>query len=202
MGVVTGELSTNSHSAIGNGILGALIGEIQLADLNIVDAVWINANPFDGPWTTYSGATRRDRLLASVDPIAVDLWAVKYILIPAFIENGYSPPWPYPSADPDIPSSAFRNYLDNSMDYILAAGYDATNDLSQIDVTTWNGAADNDGDSDVDLADFAVFQGCFTGEGTFLLGMGCKGFNFDGDRDIDLGDFAEFKSFFSGPGIF
>jgi uncharacterized protein (DUF362 family) len=202
MGVVTGELSTNSHSAIGNGILGALIGEIQLADLNLVDAVWINANPFDGPWTTYSGATRRDRLLASVDPIAVDLWAVKYILIPAFIENGYSPPWPYPSADPDIPSSAFRNYLDNSMDYILAAGYDATNDLSQIDVTTWNGAADNDGDSDVDLADFAVFQGCFTGEGTFLLGMGCKGFNFDGDRDIDLGDFAEFKSFFSGPGIF
>jgi hypothetical protein len=132
MGVVTGELSTNSHSAIGNGILGALMGDIQPADLNILDAIWINANPYDGPWTTYAGATRKDTLVASLDPIAADLWAVKYILIPAFLANGYTPPWPYPSADPDNPSSAFRNYLDNSMDRMLAAGYEVTNDLSQI----------------------------------------------------------------------
>jgi hypothetical protein len=132
MGVVTGELSTSSHSAIRYGVLGALIGEIGLADLNILDAIWINANPHDGPWTSYAGATRKDRLVASLDPIAADLWAVKHILIPAFIDNGYSPPWPYPSADPDNPASEFRVYLDNSMNQILAAGYDVTNDLSQV----------------------------------------------------------------------
>lgn len=134
MGLVTGELSTNSHSAIQNGLLGAVLGAIQPADLNILDAIWINANPNDGPWTTYAAATRMDRLVASVDPVAADLWAVKNILIPGFLANGYTPPWPYPSADPDDPTSAFRQYLDSSMNYILAAGYDATNDLSQIDV--------------------------------------------------------------------
>jgi hypothetical protein len=132
MGVATRELSTNSHGAIGNGLMGALMGQIQPADLNILDAIWINANPNSGPATSYAGATRTDRLVASLDPIAGDLWAVKNILIPAFQANGYSPPWPYPSADPDNPSSAFRIYLDRSMNYLLAAGYEVTNNLSDI----------------------------------------------------------------------
>jgi hypothetical protein len=153
MGVVTRELGTNSHSAIRYGILGALLGEIQLADLNILDCIWINANPYDGPWTTYDGATRRDELVASLDPVAADIWAVKNILIPAFLENGYSPPWPYPSADPDDPNSEFREYLDNSMGRILMAGYEVTNDLEQIDVFAWSGAGDLDGDGVDDDAD-------------------------------------------------
>jgi hypothetical protein len=150
MGVVTRELSTNSHSAIARGILGALRGEIGMADLNILDCIWINANPYSGPDTTYAGATRRDTLVASTDPVATDMWAVTNILIPAFIANGYSPPWPVPSADPANPSSAFRIYLDHSMSYILAAGYNATNNLAQIDALTWlpgdlncDGAIDN-----------------------------------------------------------
>jgi hypothetical protein len=153
MGVVSGALNTNSHAAIAYGILGALLGEIRLADLNILDCIWINANPYSGPGTTYGIATRRDELVASVDPVAADLWATKNILIPAFIDNGYSPPWPPPSADPDIPTSAFRVYLDNSMNYILAAGYEATNDPEQIDAYTWSGDGDLDGDGVADSAD-------------------------------------------------
>ena len=139
MGVVTRELGTNSHSAIGAGLLGALIGEIRLADLNILDCIWINANPYSGPGTSYGGATRLDQLVAGIDPVAIDIWATTEILIPAFIDNGYSPPWPYPSADPDDPGSAFRVYLDNSMDRILDAGYEVTNDLTQVDAVTWDG---------------------------------------------------------------
>ena len=134
MGVATRELSTNTHTAIAKGILGALIGQIRPADLNILDCIWINANPSTGPATTYTGATRRDQLVASRDPVAADIWAVKNILIPAFVANGYSPPWPTPSADPDDPNSAFRKYLDASMSYIRAAGFDATNDLTKIDL--------------------------------------------------------------------
>jgi len=134
MGVVTDSLSTNSHLGIGFGILGAVIGEIQPADLNILDAIWVNANPYSGPATTYSGATRRDELVASTDPVALDRWSVKNILIPAFVSNGYSPPWPSPSAAPDDPSSAFRVYLDRSMNYILSAGYQVTNDYAKMDV--------------------------------------------------------------------
>ncbi len=49
MGLVTRELSTNSHSAIGAGLLGEVIAEIGLADLNILDCIWVNANPYSGP---------------------------------------------------------------------------------------------------------------------------------------------------------
>jgi hypothetical protein len=134
MGVVSRELSTNSHGAIANGILGAVIGEVRPADLNLLDAIWINANPTLGPSTPYASATRRDELAASQDPVALDLWAVKNILIPAFLANGFSPPWPSPSADPDDPTSAFRRYLDASMARIVAAGYNATNDPARIDL--------------------------------------------------------------------
>jgi len=139
MGVVTKELNTNSHSAIGSGLLGELIAEIGLADLNILDCIWVNADPYDGPWTGYGDATRLDQLVASTDPVAADIWAATEILIPAFLDNGFSPPWPYPEATPDDPSSAFRNYLDNSMDQILGAGFNVTNDLAQIDAVTWDG---------------------------------------------------------------
>jgi hypothetical protein len=139
MGVVTDSLGTNSHIAIRYGLLGELLAVIGPADLNILDCIWVNADPTTGPRTSYSGATRRDELVASVDPVAADVWAAKYILIPAFSANGQQAPWPYPSADPDDPESAFRTYLDNSMSQLLAAGYPVTNDLEQIEAHTFDG---------------------------------------------------------------
>ena len=130
MGVVTRELSTNSHNAIRLGLLGDVLGEIWLADLNILDAIWINARPGNGPRTYYDAATRRDELVASTDPVAADLWATVNILVPAFEDNGYSS---WPKADPTDPSSNFRQYLDNSATYLLAAGFDVTTDLDKID---------------------------------------------------------------------
>ncbi len=137
MGVVTRELATNSHNAIRNGLLGGLLAEIRPADLNILDCIWINANPAGGPSTSYAEATRRDILVAGTDPVAIDIWAVKNILLPAFIANGYDPP--FPLADPDDPASIFREYLDNSMSYVLTGGFEVTNDLSLIDAYTWDG---------------------------------------------------------------
>ena len=186
MGVVTGEIDTNSHYAIQWGILGAMLGEIQLADLNILDCIWINANPYEGPPSPYEIATRRDELLASVDPVAADIWAVTNILIPGFLDNGFTPPWPEPSADPDDPNSAFREYLDNSMNWILAAGYEVTNDLDQIDAITWNGVGDLDNDGDVNIADLAELLGGYgtTSGATYYDG------DLDGDGDVDTVDLA------------
>jgi uncharacterized protein (DUF362 family) len=195
MGVVTRELSTNSHSAIRYGILGEVLGQIHLADLNILDAIWINANPSSGPSTPYSVATRCDELVASLDPVALDIWSVKNILIPAFLDNGYSPPWPAPSADPDDPSSAFRTYLDNSMHQLLDAGVAVTNDLAQIDVRHGRGdAGDFDRDGRVDLDDRSQFAACFTGEGGGPLDPGCAPGDFDGDDDVDCTDWSLFRT--------
>lgn len=130
MGVVTRELGTNSHSAIRNGLLGAHLGEVGLADLNILDAIWVNGHPNSGPSTSYAEATRRDELVISVDPVAADLWATSNILIPSFEDNGYSS---WPSADPSDPNSDFREYLDSSTFEILAAGLNVTSNPAQID---------------------------------------------------------------------
>ncbi len=133
MGLVTQSDYTNSHTAVRNGLMGAVMAEVRAPDLNILDCIWINANPFAGPANPYSNASRRDELVASTDPVAADIWAVTNILIPAFLDNGYSPPWPEPDATPDDPSSDFRTYLDRSMNELLAAGYAVTNDPDQID---------------------------------------------------------------------
>jgi len=106
------------------------IGEVELADLNILDAIWINAHPNGGPSTDYSEATRRDELIVSIDPVAADLWATENILIPAFEDNGYTD---WPKADPQDPNSDFREYLDNSANAILAAGIEVTANPDYID---------------------------------------------------------------------
>ena len=134
MGVITTGLSTNSHGSMRYGLLGETMVEVRPADLNILDAIWINADPYTGPSTSYGGATRRNELVASTDAVAADIWAVSHILIPGFLGNGFTPPWPQPDATPDDPSSDFRQYLDASMSALLAAGYPATNDFTQIDL--------------------------------------------------------------------
>ena len=72
--------------------------------------------------------------LVATDPVAADIWSVTNILIPGFLDNGFSPPWPQPDATPDDPSSDFRQYLDASMSALLSAGLLSTNDLDQIDL--------------------------------------------------------------------
>jgi hypothetical protein len=131
MGVVTTELNTNSHSGVRSGLMGAVMAEIGPPDLNILDCIWICGDPSQGP---AAGAVESsDQLVASTDPVAADIWATTNILIPAFLANGYSPPWPNPNPDPEDPGSMFRTYLDRSMEKLLARGYSVTNEIDSID---------------------------------------------------------------------
>jgi hypothetical protein len=59
--------------------------------------------------------------------------------------------------------------------------------------------ADFDGDGDVDLADFGLFQGCFNGPNRPPAQSGCGSVDFDNDHDIDLADFGVFQGCFNGP---
>jgi len=63
---------------------------------------------------------------------------------------------------------------------------------------------DFDRDGDVDLADFAGFQNCFTGPGQPRTLRTCFPADFDGnlvagDLDVDLDDFAWFAEYLTGP---
>ncbi len=63
------------------------------------------------------------------------------------------------------------------------------------------GPADLDRDRDVDLADIALFQTCFSGPGSPQTRDACSTSRLDDDLDVDILDFAAFGSCYNGPGL-
>jgi len=62
---------------------------------------------------------------------------------------------------------------------------------------------DIDNDNDVDVDDYALFQGCLAGPGVSDPPPGCDATDFvesdlGGDNDVDLADFEEFQAAFEG----
>lgn len=131
MGVITQSLSTDSHAGVGRGGLGSVLAEVRVPDLTILDCIWVLARPGFGPSASYAQSSRRDQLLAGFDPVALDAWAVKNILVPQINANGFTP-GTYPAQDPDNPAGTFRNYLDRSMNEMLVAQVPCTNDYNAV----------------------------------------------------------------------
>jgi hypothetical protein len=191
MGVVTQSLGTDSHNGVGRGGLGSIIADVRMPDLTILDCIWVQPDVSSGPAAPYAEATRRDQLLAGVDPVALDAWAAKFVLVPAVLEYGD----PIDAQDPDDPASIFRRYLDRSMNVLLLSGIVTTNDYNAVQLHRWMGDKDRDGD--VDLTDAGGFVSCLSGpDGS--VDPGCGAFNSDDDAGVDLRDFAQFQLLFNG----
>jgi hypothetical protein len=140
MGVVsdklTGRFGASAHGAVGAGGMGTELAETRFPILNIVDAIWVNANPGRGPRTPYESATRTNVIAASTDPVALDYWAAKNILIPTARHLEHSA---VSSIDPDNTTPhSFGRWLRLSMEEITRAGYQATVDEACINVYVAN----------------------------------------------------------------
>ena len=138
----------NGHGCVGTGGMGTLMADYGIPTLNILDAIWVNANPVGGahcgPGTSNLEATRINIVMASQDPIALDYWAGKYVLkqtaeLVGNEDRSFT-------MDPDTTehdgfTEAFGVYLNRSRDEILSAGYNVTSEESEIVVvntaTTW-----------------------------------------------------------------
>ena len=133
MGVVSDKLTNhNAHNSVGNGGMGAQMAETRVPTLNIIDAIWINAIPGNGPSTSYNKATQTKIIASSVDPIALDYWSAKNILIPTSKEIGYSN---VNSLDPDYKQSgSFGSWLLLSKKALDRAGYNYAMDIEKIRV--------------------------------------------------------------------
>jgi hypothetical protein len=134
MGVPSQSL-TGTHSVIGDGALATIMVEARSPVLNILDAIWVNPIPMGnsgcGPATSYGDASFTNVIGASRDPVALDYWASKHVLIPAAIQKGYSS---FSSLDPDYPSGEFHGYLENSMNELKKAGFQATMNETEMNV--------------------------------------------------------------------
>ncbi len=129
---LTRELGARSHNTVGKGGMGTEMVETRFPILNILDAIWVNAVPGAGPRASYNSATRVNVIAASIDPIALDYWATKYILVQIARSKGYSGT---SSMDPDNTDPAsFGNWLRLSMQEIRRSGYQATTDEAQMNI--------------------------------------------------------------------
>lgn len=129
---LTGKQGASSHGTVGDGGMGTELAETRFPILNIVDAIWVNANPGRGPSTPYESATRTNIIAASTDPVALDYWAAKNILVPAARHLGLSA---VSSIDPDNTTPrSFGHWLRLSMEEIKRAGYQATVDEASMNV--------------------------------------------------------------------
>jgi uncharacterized protein (DUF362 family) len=136
MGVVsdklTRQLGAAAHDTVATGGMGTQMVETRLPILNIIDAIWVNANPMRGPGTSYRSATRTNVIAASTDPVALDYWAAKHIILQTAQNAGYINT---SSMDPDnVSARSFGQWLRLSMQELNQAGYQATVDEVRMNV--------------------------------------------------------------------
>ena len=136
MGVVsdklTSQLGARAHNTIATGGMGTQMVGTRLPVLNIIDAIWVNADPGRGPMTSYGAATRTNVIATSTDPVALDYWTAKHILLQAAQNEGYADT---SSVDPDNMSTrSFGQWLRLSMQELDRAGYQATVDEAHMNV--------------------------------------------------------------------
>jgi hypothetical protein len=118
------------HNSVGRGGMGTQMVHTRFPVLNVLDMVYIN--PEGGPGTPYSRAVQKNMIAASIDPVALDYWASKNVLIPAAQAAGNRR---YTSMDPDSNEpGSFGYWLRLSMDELLKGGYKVTMDNSKIRV--------------------------------------------------------------------
>jgi len=122
MGIPSDRLTQhNPHISVGSGGMGTLMAETRFPTLNILDAIWINPHPRSGPRTPYNSAVRVGVIAASLDPVALDYWASKNILMKTASILGYRD---LSSMDPDNTSpGSFGSWLRLSMEALRTAGY-------------------------------------------------------------------------------
>jgi hypothetical protein len=203
MGVLSnGEGFSNGHGLIWAGAMGTEMAESRFPTLNILDCIYVNANPVEsgippcGPDTPYEAASYTNVIGASRDPVALDYFASKHILIPAAAAQGYTS---FSSLNPDYApvtsplAASFHNYLLNSMNELKKHGFQVTMTESQMNVYDSSIAARAHGDCQppwgtIDMKDISYVArrfNCVPGDPLWDPNA-----DFNGDGRIDMKDVA------------
>lgn len=139
MGVQSQGLA-NGHQKVATGGMGTLMVECGLPTLNFIDCIWVNANPANslsaGPSTSYREATRVNILIAGIDPVALDYWSSKNILIKTSELIGYTDTH---TLNPDNTirsglTEAFGVWLNLTKDELIQGGFNVTSDVQEMNI--------------------------------------------------------------------
>ncbi len=131
MGVVANRLTEHRpHRNVGNGAMGTEMAKTRVPTLNIMDMIWVGADK--GPGTTYSTAVAKNMIASSIDPIALDFWASKYVLMPE-IEKLPGGRAAFVNPENKEPGT-FGYWLKLSMEELKKSGFQVTMNESSIHV--------------------------------------------------------------------
>jgi uncharacterized protein (DUF362 family) len=121
MGTTSCKLTNQAaHNSVGSGGMGSQMALTRMPTINIIDMIWVGANR--GPNTGYSDAIECNAIAASTDPVALDWWCAKNVLMPLVAERGSATA----SLDPDADTpGSFGRWLGLSADVLAAAGFSA-----------------------------------------------------------------------------
>lgn len=121
-----GKSTGRAHNTVAAGGMGAEMAGTRMPDLSIMDAIWINAAPGNGPSTSCEEAKLAKVVAASTDPVDLDAWAAGEILMPAASAAGYSD---LSSIDPNTRKyKSFSSWLNLSCQELRLAGMSCTAD--------------------------------------------------------------------------
>ena len=140
MGIPSNHLTgLSAHNTVNRGSMGTLMINTRFPVLNILDMVWIT--PSNGPGnsgglgSSYNAAVEKNMLAASTDPVALDYWASKNVLIPAV--SGSNPSPGKNSMNPGgTTANTFGYWLRLSMNELKKGGYNVTMTEDEITVYT------------------------------------------------------------------
>ena len=113
------------HNSVGTGGMGTLMAYTRMPTLNVLDMIWVA--PEGGPRSLYSTAVQVNKIAASTDPVALDHWASREVLMPvapARIRAAMHPDGTQPGT--------FGHWLRLSMNELHRAGIWATMDVSEM----------------------------------------------------------------------
>ena len=129
MGVVSDRLTNmRSHHSVGTGGMGTIMVHTRMPVLNIMDMIWVG--PDRGPASSYASAVEVNKIAVSLDPVALDVWATRNVLIPLAeqIPGGRAAAMDPAGTEP----GTFGHWLRLSLNEMLAAGYNFTMDEDEI----------------------------------------------------------------------
>jgi len=133
MGVVSDKLqSGGAHRSVRDGGMGTMMVKTRRPDLNILDGIYVNATCGSGPSCTYDSASNLGLIMASVDPVALDVWATENVLMEAARDQGITD---LSKFDPrsDEPKS-HGEWLKKSMVQMQKADHQVTDDPDRFNV--------------------------------------------------------------------
>ena len=129
MGVVSDRLTNmRSHHSVGTGGMGTIMAHTRMPVLNIIDMIWVG--PDRGPASSYASAVEVNMIAVSLDPVALDVWATRNVLIPLAeqIPGGRATAMNPAGTEP----GTFGHWLRLSLNEMTAAGYNFTMDEEEI----------------------------------------------------------------------